>query len=70
MHIPVEEMTLEEKLQTIEEIWDNLQRTAEQVPVPGWHADVPRARAQRVREGVSKFRDWGEAKQRIREQTT
>ena len=70
MQVPVEEMTLKDKLQTLEEIWDNLQRSAEQVPVPGWHSDVLRARADRVREGLSEFHDWAEAKKRIREQIT
>jgi hypothetical protein len=65
--IPLDEMTTAEKLQAIEEIWADLQRVSEEVPSPGWHADVLAAREDRVREGRSQFSDWGGAKSRIRE---
>jgi hypothetical protein len=65
--IPLDTMTTAEKLQAIEEIWTDLQRVAEEIPSPAWHADVLAAREDRVREGRSQFADWGEAKSRIRE---
>ncbi len=67
--IPLDEMSTAEKLQAIEEIWADLQRGPEGLPSPGWHADVLAAREQRVREGTSRFTDWGTAKARIREKT-
>ena len=65
--IPLDEMTTAEKLRAMEEIWTDLQRMPEEIPSPGWHADVLAAREGRVREGRSQFSDWGAAKSRIRE---
>jgi len=65
--IPLDEMTTVEKLQALEEIWADLQRVPEELPSPGWHADVLAAREHRVREGTSRFSDWDAAKARIRE---
>ena len=53
--IPLNEMTTAEKLQAIEEIWADLERTSEEIPSPGWHGDVLAAREGRVREGTSQF---------------
>ena len=67
--IPLDKMTVAEKLRALEEIWNDLQKTAEEIPSPAWHADVLNARAERVREGSSRFSDWTEAKRRILERT-
>ena len=67
--IPLDTMTTADKLRAMEELWSDLQRTADDVPSPVWHADVLRAREGRVREGSSQFGDWTEAKRRIREHT-
>jgi len=64
--IPLDKMTTEDKLRAIEDIWEDLLRTPEEIPSPAWHADVLRAREDRVREGSSQFGDWGNAKRRIR----
>ena len=65
--IPLDKMTTAEKLQAMEEIWTDLQRMSEEIPSPGWHADVLAAREGRVREGGSQFSDWAAAKSRIRD---
>lgn len=67
--MPLEEMTVVDKLRALEEIWNDLERASEEVPCPAWHADVLEARADRVAEGSSQFGDWAEAKRRIRERT-
>jgi len=64
--LPLDKMTTEEKIRAIEDIWEDLLRTVEEIPSPTWHADVLHARESRVREGSAEFGDWGEAKQRIR----
>ena len=64
--IPLGRMTTTDKLRALEEIWDDLRHGAREIPSPAWHADVLRAREQRVREGTSRFGDWAEAKVRIR----
>ena len=65
----LEKMTILEKLQAIEEIWNNLAESSNSVPSPSWHNDVLLARAVRVEEGSSNFSDWSEAKDRIRNKT-
>ena len=64
--LPLGRMTLAHKLRVLEEIWENLRHTAQDMPSPSWHADVLRARELRIREGKSHFSDWTEAKLRIR----
>lgn len=65
--LPLTEMTTAEKLIAIEELWADLQRSPEDIPVPPWHADVLAAREERVRRGESKFSEWSDAKVRIRD---
>ena len=67
--LPLDKMNAEEKLQALEEIWDNLCQTPADVPSPTWHDDVLKDREKSVQEGSSKFVDWNEAKQNIREST-
>ncbi len=67
--IPLDKMSVEEKLRTIETIWNDLQQTPDNVPSPLWHEDVLRARETRVREGKSAYSDWPDAKDWIRDQT-
>ena len=67
--IPLDKMTTEEKLQALEEIWVDLQKTPDDVPSPSWHEDVLRAREDRIKEGRAEFKDWTDAKRDIRKQT-
>ncbi len=66
--LPLQEMTVEEKLLVMEEIWDDLLHASAEIPSPSWHGDVLRARELRVQEGISVYSDWSQAKKRIREQ--
>ncbi len=66
--LPLDKMTIPDKLRAMEQIWDDLQRASDDVPSPAWHRDVLAARELRVREGVSHYGDWTEAKRRIRDQ--
>lgn len=67
VNLPLDKMTVAEKLRAIEEIWNDLCRTPEKIPSPGWHEDVLRAREQRAAEGKTTIQDWTEAKQAIRD---
>ena len=69
VEIPLDKMTIEDKLRAIEEIWSDLLRAPDEIPAPAWHADVLHARADRVQEGKSRFNDWSDAKNHIRERT-
>lgn len=67
--LPLDQMTTAEKLRALEQIWEDLCRTPNEVPSPSWHADVLQDREERVRKGSSQFVDWTEAKQKIRDLT-
>ena len=62
----LDEMTTSEKLQLLEELWENLRRTPDDIPAPEWHADVLHTREQRIQDGTAEFVDWSDAKNRIR----
>jgi len=38
--LPLDQMTVEEKLHLMEILWDDLSRMPEQTPSPAWHAEV------------------------------
>ncbi len=66
--IPLDKMSATDKLQAIEEIRADLSMVSEDVPSPAWHADVLRARAERISDGRSRFLDIAQAKAAVREQ--
>lgn len=65
--IPLDKMSVEDKLQAIEEIWADLVDTPENIPSPSWHADVLKAREKRISEETSRFLDVAEAKNAVKE---
>ena len=65
--LPLERMTTGEKLQVMEEIWDDLRREPAQVNSPTWHDVVLRGREKRVRSADALFSDWSQAKHEIRD---
>lgn len=64
--LPLSEMTLEEKLQVMEALWDDLSRNPEGLESPAWHEDVLRERQEQLTAGEVSFMDWEEAKAQIR----
>ena len=67
IELPLDKMNVDEKLSVLEQVWEDLQRHEEDLPVPAWHEQVLKLREQRIAEGTSRFIDWTEAKRRIRE---
>jgi len=65
--LPLQKMSVSDKLRALEDIWEDLSRNPKSVPMPAWHADVLKAREKRVRSGAARFTDWTEAKRTIRE---
>ena len=63
--LPLEKMTVKEKLQAMEELWSDLCRNQNQIPVPQWHKDILDRREQLVKEGKATFVDWETAKRKI-----
>ncbi len=68
--LPLSEMTLEEKLQAMEALWDDLSRDPDSLESPAWHEDVLRERQERLNTGEAGFMDWEQAKVHIRSRTS
>ena len=65
--LPLDKMSVTDKLRALEQLWDDLRRTPDDIPFPSWNEDVLRAREKRADEGTSQFHDWAQAKQKIRD---
>ena len=64
--LSLEKMSTEEKIQTMEIIWNDLCEKADGVPSPDWHKKVLQEREDGIRKGDEEFVDWNSAKKRIR----
>ncbi|KAF0181656.1 MAG: hypothetical protein FD161_329 [Limisphaerales bacterium] len=65
--LPLASMTTEEKLQVMEQLWEDLCRDEQQVASPGWHGEVLAAREARIARGEARFSDVEEVKARLRQ---
>ncbi len=59
-------MTVEEKLQAMEALWEDLSRNAELFESPAWHEEVLIERERQVATGEASFMEWEQAKVNIR----
>ncbi len=64
--LPLEKMSVEEKLQAMESLWDDLCGKAGAVSSPAWHEDVLAERDAMQKRGDDQFEDWEAAKGNIR----
>jgi hypothetical protein len=64
--LPLEKMTIAEKLRMMETLWRDLTRDEERFESPVWHGEVLRERAARVKQGKESFMDWETAKKQLR----
>ncbi len=63
--LSVEKMTIEEKIQTMETIWDDLCEKADNILSPPWHEKVLNDRENGIIHGEDVFIDWNNAKKKI-----
>jgi hypothetical protein len=61
----IEQMSLEERLQTMELLWASLARTPEAVPCPDWHGEVIATRLAKIEQGEGEFLTIAELKERL-----
>lgn len=55
--LPLDKMTIEQKMQALEELTIDLHRNEALIPVPDWHLEILREREQLVKEGQAEFVD-------------
>jgi hypothetical protein len=68
--LDIDQMTIEEKLQTMEALWNDLCRHQEAVPVYEWHKDILKERESLIEQGSAEFLTWEQAKDDITRQTS
>lgn len=61
----IEQMSLEERLQTMELLWASLARTPEAVPSPDWHGEVLTTRIAKIERGEGEFLTIAQLKERL-----
>ena len=67
--LPLKDMSIEEKIKTMEEIWDDLVSHAESVPSPEWHRGILEDRDKALEEGIEQTIDWNVAKKALKKDT-
>lgn len=67
--LPLEKMTVAEKMDIVDRIMDDLSRNAKSIPEIGWHGDELSRRAENLKNGTDRFISLEDAEQRIREKT-
>jgi hypothetical protein len=66
MKLDLLQMSRDEKIRAMHELWEDLARDDQAVHSPTWHEDVLRDTAERLRDGKEGVRDWAEAKDELR----
>jgi putative addiction module component (TIGR02574 family) len=67
--LPLDQMTVEEKLRAMEAIWQSLSKDEDKIPVPEWHKRVLDERQVRIDTGKAKFISLEAMKERVRKRT-
>lgn len=65
--LPLDQMSTEDKIRTMETIWDDLCKKADSMSSPSWHKDVLHEREDGVKNGDDEFINWNDAKKHIQE---
>ena len=68
IELPLDQLSLAEKLQLMESLWEDLSRRPDELPSPEWHGEVLEECRRKAESGEEKFTDWEVAKKEIRRQ--
>ena len=64
--LPLSEMSVEEKLQTMEALWQSLSADPAAIESPAWHEKELADRECKIAPGETKFVEWEKAKADVR----
>ena len=62
----LEKMSVTERLQVMDQLWDSLTRNADEISSPDWHQDVLADRKARAQRGEAKFLTLDQLRSRLR----
>lgn len=66
--IQLDEMSMEEKIQAMESLWEDLRTRAPDMASPAWHGEILAERESDVERGKDHFEDWDKARKKIKAQ--
>jgi len=66
IHLPLDKMTLADKLEAMELLWADISKQPADLPSPDWHKGILDERRRLVAAGKLKFRDWATAIEDLR----
>jgi len=64
--LPLEEMSMEDKISTMEILWEEICKDSNNFPSLLWHAEILQEREKRLAEGKDYFEDWEKVKNELR----
>jgi putative addiction module component (TIGR02574 family) len=64
--LPIETLSIAEKMLLMERLWENLSRRPSDVPIPEWHGAILAERQAAVQEGHTSFVEWETVRERLR----
>ena len=67
--LPLDQMTVAEKLDLMEILWDDLSRNPGDIPSPDWHGEVLAERERLIEAGETKFLSLDEFRKNLMENT-
>ena len=62
----IDRMSVTERLQAMDQLWDSLTRDGDEIPSPNWQQDVLADRKARVQRGEAKFLTLDQLRSRLR----
>ena len=65
--LALKQMTIEEKLQVMDAIWDDLNQHADEMQSPAWRGKALEAIEAAIERGEESFDEWNAVKRRIRD---
>jgi len=69
LNAEISRLSRTEKLQLVEELWDNLAANPDQLAIPAWHAKLLAEDQALYRANPTEGSGWAEVKSRITDQT-
>jgi putative addiction module component (TIGR02574 family) len=66
---PLHQLSTNEKLILMEQLWTDLSNDPASIPVPAWHQEILDERIAEVQNGTAELLDWEVVKQELRKLT-
>ena len=66
MNLDLQQMSREEKVRAMHELWEELAQDSDKIESPAWHGEALHETEAKFRAGSESLRDWEEAKAELR----